>query len=141
MLHIKKPGGFTLIELMIVVAIIALLAAIAVPSYSKYTMRANRSEARNALLDIAARQERYYSNNRKYTDSLSTLKVTDPAACTASGTQYTVTTDANGTGDQDFDVTAVPSGWTDDECGTLTIDETGTKTNGGSKDLAFCWGK
>ena len=148
MLSHKKTLGFTLIEVMIVVAIIAIISVVAFPSYQKYMERSKRSEGRNALLDIAARQERNYSNNRQYTDTLGAggLLVSDPAACTAAGTQsetckYTLTTDANGTGNQDFDATATPSGWTDSECGALGIDETGTKTNGGTKDLAYCWGK
>jgi len=150
----KKALGFTLIELMIVVAIIAIISAVALPSYQKYTDRSKRSEGRNALLDMAARQERFYSNNRQYTDTVggnvgppaTGLLLTDPAACTAAGIQsetckYTLTTDANGAGNQDFDVTATPSGWTDTECGVLTLDETGAKTEGGTEDLAYCWGK
>tara|TARA_R110002096_G_scaffold190214_5_gene371278 strand:+ start:956 stop:1396 length:441 start_codon:yes stop_codon:yes gene_type:complete len=142
----KKSHGFTLIEVMIVVAIVALLAAVALPSYTKYTERSKRSEGRSALLDMAARQERVYSNTRQYTDTVGAggLLLTDPTSCTAAGVQsetckYTLTSNANGTGNQDFDLTATPSGWTDATCGALGIDETGTKTAGG--DVAFCWGK
>ena len=138
--------GFTLIELMVTVAIVALISAIALPSYSQYTKRAKRAEARSALFDMAARQERHYSNNRQYTSSLADLSVSDPASCTAAGTQtescyYTLTTAASGTGNQDFDLTASPSGWNDAECGNLGLDEQGVKTESGTKDLAYCWGK
>ena len=143
MLSIKRSPGFTLIELMITVAILAIIAAIAIPNYSKYSMRGKRAEGRAALLNEAALQERNYSNNRQYT---STVLSGDPPTCTVAGTQsescnYTLSVVASGTGNQDFDATATPSGWTDDECGALGLDETGTKTESGTSDVAYCWGK
>jgi type IV pilus assembly protein PilE len=60
--------GFTLIELMITVAIVAILAAVALPSYQSYVMRSKRADAKNALLDLATREERYFSINNAYTN-------------------------------------------------------------------------
>ena len=60
--------GFTLIELMITVAIVAILAAVALPSYQSYVMRSKRADAKNALLDLATRQERYFSIYNQYTN-------------------------------------------------------------------------
>jgi len=59
--------GFTLIELMITVAIVAILAAIALPSYQSYVMRSKRADAKSALLDLASREERHFSINNQYT--------------------------------------------------------------------------
>ena len=58
--------GFTLIELMVTVAIVAILSAIAYPAYTEYILKSRRTDAKNALLDLAARQERFYSLNNKY---------------------------------------------------------------------------
>lgn len=132
-----KLSGFTLIELLITVAILAIVAAVAIPSYSSYVERGKRAEARTALLDIAARQERFYSNNRQYAANLNDLNI--------SGTQsengyYTLSIALSGSNNQDFDATAEPSGWTDDKCGDLSIDETGAKTQS-LGDRALCWGK
>ena len=65
-MRIRKYNGFTLIELMIVVAIIAIIAAIAYPSYSNYVYRARRADAQEMLMRVAAAQERYYTNMNNY---------------------------------------------------------------------------
>lgn len=63
---VKKQSGFTLIELMIVVAIIGIIAAIAYPSYSDHVDRARRSDAQGALVGLAAAMERHYATNNSY---------------------------------------------------------------------------
>ena len=62
----RRSAGFSLIELLVVVTIIGILGMIAVPSYRAYTMRAHRTEAKTALLQIATSQERYYIQNNSY---------------------------------------------------------------------------
>ena len=144
-----KLSGFTLIELLIVIAVIAIIAAVAIPSYTSYVDRGKRAEARTALLDIAARQERYYSNNRQYADKLGGpdadtdhLRIPGCTAtsCPSENSYYALSVTASGSNKQDFDATATPSGWTDDKCGDLGIDETGAKTQS-LGDRGLCWGK
>ena len=62
----KKSTGFSLIELMVTVAIIGILASIALPSYSSYTKRAKRSECRTALMQVMQQQERYFTQQNAY---------------------------------------------------------------------------
>jgi len=72
----QLPGqqrGFTLLELVIAMAIAALIAAIAIPSYSTYIMKSRRSDAKTALLDMAALEEQYFSTNNTYTNSPANL--------------------------------------------------------------------
>ena len=132
-----KLSGFTLIELMIVIVIVAIVAAVAIPSYNSYVDRGKRAEARTALLDIAARQERYYSNKRQYADQLSKLRM---STTKSENGYYTLSVTVSSSNTQTFKATAKPSGWTDDKCGDLGIDETGAKTQS-LGDRTLCWGK
>ncbi len=72
----KRPQkGFSLIELMVAVAIVAIIAAVAIPSYASFQLKSKRSEAKTALLDVSARLEQYYSENKEYTLLMSDLKL------------------------------------------------------------------
>ena len=133
-----KPGllkGFTLIELMIVVAIISILAAITFPSYQQYVMRGKRAEARAALLDAAAKEERYYSDNNQY----GTLAAAGIPATTENN-YYTISIQLANS-NQNFTLTADPV-FADPLCDNLTLNQAGTRTeNGTTTDLSDCWGK
>ena len=69
----KSSQGFTLIELMIVVLRVAVIAAVALPSYSEYIIRANRAEGADRITEVMFEQERFQTRNRRYTDDLSVL--------------------------------------------------------------------
>ena len=133
------PRGFTLVELMIVVVIVGILASVGYPSYQEYLRRAKRAEGRNMLVQIAAEQERYYSDNNEY-GTLANLGYTGTVTSETGTHTITVTNlTANG---QAYDVNATPANFIDNKCGALTLDQSGTRTFGGSGgDLTRCWGK
>ena len=83
----KKQVGFTLIELMIVITIVGILAAVALPAYQNHTRKARRSEAQQLMLDIVTKQERYILEMRAYTNLFSTAGLNLPSIddwdCTA----------------------------------------------------------
>jgi type IV pilus assembly protein PilE len=84
----RQAAGFTLIELMIVVVVIAILTAIAYPSYTKYLMRSHRSAAQGYLMDLAQREQQYLLDNRGYADTTALIALDAPTAQVAA--DYTV---------------------------------------------------
>src|SRR5690554_6942881 len=113
--------GFTLIEVMIVVAIIGILAAIAYPSYDEYVKRGNRTEGQALLMDVAARQERYFSQNNEYADTAAKLNVSTNSE-TGKYTLTIATTDG-------YTLTATQQ-FNDTKCGNLTLNALGVKGAG-----------
>ena len=120
----------TLIELMIVVAIVGILAAVAYPSYQEYVRRANRADAQADVLELAQWMERRFSTANRYAAADGDFTASLPFAQTPrSGVaQYNLTAAVAGTG-QTFTLTATPAGWqVGDACGTLTINQMGVTT-------------
>ncbi len=128
--------GFTLIEVMIVVAIIGILAAIAYPSYDEYVKRGNRTEGQAFLSDVAARQERFSSQNNAYvTDDADIAKLGLSSANSATG-KYTISLAA---GDGGYLLTANQQ-FGDTKCGNLSLNALGVKGRSGTgKTLEECW--
>lgn len=92
-MRVQHSSGFTLIELMIAVAVVGILAAIAYPSYQDSVRKARRADAKSALLDAAQRQERFYTENNQYTN---VLVKPDPCVGAACGLGYATTKTTDG---------------------------------------------
>ena len=141
----RRQRGMTLIELMIVVVIVAVLASIALPSYRSYVLRTHRVEAKTALLNLAAAQEKFYLENNTYAAN-SVLATAPPAGlglqATTENGWYTVVI-ANGANAANFSATATAAGAqvNDTDCATFSITALGVKTatkQGGAASTA-CW--
>lgn len=154
--------GFSLLELMVVVVIAAILAAIAIPIYQGYVVRTNRSAAEGCLSQYASYMERYYTTNLRYDEipassgnaagtpnpvigatgatGTATL-VLDCAGTSQTGNNYTYDVPAPST--TGYTVQAIPVGvqaTRDAQCGTLTLNQIGTRTYSGTGTPAQCWG-
>lgn len=138
----NKQSGFTLIELMITVAILGIIASIAIPSYFEHVKRAARTEAIAALLDIANRQEQYFADNRQYATTFDQLGLND----TTENGYYRLRLEVNNTvGRAVFYASAIAIAGPpakDTECTRLIIDDRGIQRHGGSAaSTDVCWGR
>ena len=132
----RKPRGFTLIELMIVVAVLGIISMIALPSYRGYVMKGNRSAAQQIMLNIQNREEMYIADARAYTDILGTtgLNITQQDwTCTnisttgCSNTNYTVTVALSGSTPPGYTITATALANQVND-GNMTLTSAGAKT-------------
>lgn len=132
------PKGFTLVELLITIAAIGILAAIAVPSYRSYVIRAQRTEAKAALLRVQAAQEKYYLEKNQYTDKLADLKIGDKSE----NNQYKLELKFDGElGSQSYIAFAYPDSAgqkKDTDCLMFTINDRGART-GEPAGVDKCW--
>lgn len=129
----KNMQGFTLIEIMIVVVIVGILASIAYPSYTEYVNRSNRAEGQATLMDLAARQERYFAQNNSYTDKLADLGVSKTTSETG---KYTISIVS--ASNKAFELQATPT-FNDSKCGNLKLDNLGLKKSGAGEGRPECW--
>lgn len=144
MLPIKKAShGFTLIELMVVVAIIGILAAVAYPSYTEYVQRGNRTEGQALLNDAAAAQERYNAQNYVYITAPADIAKLKVHSSTISGVtsqtgKYTLSV-STVAGDGGYTLTATQQ-FNDVQCGNLILTALGARDRSGTmKTVTECW--
>ncbi|WP_283248525.1 type IV pilin protein [Luteibacter aegosomatis] len=135
----SRVPGFTLIELMIVVAVIAVLTMIALPSYTRYTFRARRAEGQELLLRVATAQERYYSTYNTYAGSVtSDLKFSTDTS--ANGYYQVSVASSGGSLASGYVLTATAKlSQAGDACKNLTLDSNGTKSQTGTTTNGRCW--
>jgi type IV pilus assembly protein PilE len=152
----RRNRGFTLIELIVAMVILATLAAIAIPSYTSYVLRSHRTEAKSALLDLASLEERYFSTHNSYSNLPTDLGYVGAAntAFTVGSGYYQITnlqafpavppTNAipGGTpATYTITATAVNQQANDTNCLTFSINSAGqqTATGGDSNASVDCW--
>ncbi len=123
-------SGFSLIELMVAVVIAAIVVSLAIPSYREYVVRANRSEAIEAIMATAGCHERRFTKFNAY--AANSCPVTVPSG------RYTISTTVQNSG-QTYTISAAPQGvQVKDGCGTLTYTNTGVEGSSGGT-AADCW--
>ena len=141
----KKLRGFTLIELMITVAIVGLLSAVAFPSYTSYIARAKRADARGQLLQAAQFMQRFYTANDQYANDragneVSTQIPANVKRSPADGAQvYALAVVASASA---YTLTMAPvagSSMVNDTCGSFTLNSVGTRGVTGTRTRDECW--
>ncbi len=120
-------AGFTLIELMIVITIISILAMIAVPSYNNSVSKARRSDGQASLMDVMARQERFFTENNTYTTNLTGAAGLNLASTSSQKSFYTISAVACGAGINSCVMLTATAGSTQSADGDLTLDSIGIK--------------
>jgi len=147
-----RQSGMTLIELMIVVLIIGILAAVGYPNYTQYVQRGNRAEARSVLLEASQFLERNYTLANRYDQDSAGNALNLPASLSQSPKQGTakyniaVNTATRIAGacaaGQCFTLTATPAGvMAGDACGNLRLDDAGARNATGGLGTDACWGR
>ena len=142
----KAQRGFTLIELIITIAIIGILAGIAYPSYTESVNRAKRAQAQTAIVSLAQAMERVFTRNNSYAAATLGSGATDifPSAVPATGTQFYTLSLSNLTA-TGYTITATRlagSAMASDKCGNYTLTAAGAKgivSNTGGTTVATCW--
>jgi type IV pilus assembly protein PilE len=140
----NKQKAFTLVELMVTVAIVGILASIAIPSYQGSVMKSRRADAKGALLGFANAMERYFTVNNSYLGAAGTdgspadigaPRIYSTTSPVNGGTPYYNLTISAATASS-YTLSAAPTGvQASDTCGTLTITQTGAK----SPTTTGCW--
>jgi len=139
----RKASGFTLIELMMVVMVIAILAAIALPSYQQYLLRGKITEATANLSDVRLRLEKFYSDNRMYGTAGACGAPMPPAGNQRYFAITCVSANAAGAGDQTYVITATGNAGEGMGGFTYTVNDSNTRgstiTVSGWNNSATCW--
>ena len=144
MKNMSSARGFTLIEVMIVVAVIGILAALAYPSYQDSVIKTRRSAAQGCLVEMAQFMERFYTTNMRYDQTTAGVAVAlaNPTCRADMAAFYAFSFPAGQPTQTTYTLQAVPQGSQvadNARCGTLTLTQAGTKGRSGTAALQDCW--
>jgi type IV pilus assembly protein PilE len=134
----SSTRGFTLLEVMIVCAVVAILAAIAFPSYQLAVQKGRRADATSSLMDLANRMQRYYSENNTF--ATATIANVGASSTSPQG-YYTLSITAQAANTYTIQATRVAPQTADTRCGDLTLTSTNVKSmvNATLTDPTACW--
>ncbi|MEO0444019.1 MAG: type IV pilin protein [Pseudomonadota bacterium] len=137
----QNAKGFTLIELMIAVVIVAILAAVAVPSYQSFIQDGRRAECKGFVLDIASRQERFFTQNSNYAPAATFVANLNMPNGDQSENGFCRATVATANADTTFTIEVAAEGWADRACSNLTLTNTGLRGLSApvTGTIAECW--
>ncbi len=135
-------NGFTLLELMIVVVILSILAAIAYPSYRNQVLQTRRVDGKSAVLEVAMAEERYYTKNKVYTSTLADLSINSALKAGKSNEGYYTLSLSISDDASTFTITAEATGTQADDtaCKAMSMNQSGEKTSSnGATATSQCW--
>ena len=138
----KAERGFTLIEILVVLAILGILVMIAAPTYQDSVRKSRRSDGMQDLMELSARQERFYAQNSTYTTDVNTAAGLNLGRTTSSEGHYTLAAAAGGTGSiaTSYVLTATPVGAQADDAGCLVLSMDSLGQRGATGVLGTdCW--
>lgn len=137
----RAHAGFTLIELMIAVAIVGVLVAIAYPTYEDSVRKGRRAQAKADLVELAQRAERFYTLNNTYAGFWASVPAGDKRSPRAGQAFYLLERTSGDADANAFSLSATPTGTqtADSGCGTLSINQAGARSISGSMEPARCW--